>query len=342
MLLSCVLILNVNVAYATTGSTDLSPLNLSSAIVTITVDDYMTDGTWDENWSLSSASLINNTKAWSWVSGEDGEMKVPYIHAMIYNTTGGSYSDIFSHTNMSGYFSGTVMIGSTTKSTLLSALFLNTADCIHITKAAGGDSSDVYWYYRNLGTDYPHVALIASGLYLDTGAEIVAYWTSTSTFRIVVFSPTSPYYVVQVTDLSSGSYTYMSPAFIDTSYYSTATYDQGYQEGLAVGYAQGYQTGYTNGYLAGIHDTVDNAYNSGYQTAYNDLYTPRYDAGYTDGYNAGLMESQAAAYQKGYDAGYADIFASNFKLWIVPAIMGVMLLGGVITIIVRKRRESGG
>lgn len=100
--------------------------------------------------------------------------------------------------------------------------------------------------------------------------------------------------------------------------------DTGYGYGLEDGYDVGYDEGYTDG--------VQEGNSSGYQTGYNN--------GYNEGYGEGILLTEEEAYENGYQKGSTDSFLAGFQKWIVPAIIIVLIGGGVISIIAMKRRDS--
>lgn len=117
---------------------------------------------------------------------------------------------------------------------------------------------------------------------------------------------------------------------------SSATYQSGYNDG----FDEGYQTGTSDGYNSGVNTGYNSGYSQGHEDGYSegasDL-TSAYSDGYISGYSDGL---DADAYQEGYTDGSTSGFLGNFHLWIVPAIIVILVLGGVLTIIAKKRREG--
>lgn len=84
---------------------------------------------------------------------------------------------------------------------------------------------------------------------------------------------------------------------------------------------------YQQGYDEGFDDGVDEGYGYGY------------DVGYDEGFDDGISSTHNEAYQRGYRAGANDSFLSGLQNWIVPAIIVVIILGGFITII-HKRKDG--
>ena len=110
-----------------------------------------------------------------------------------------------------------------------------------------------------------------------------------------------------------------------------AAYNSGCSDGYDVGYDDGYQEGYEKGYDLGDEE----GYNLGYQEGYDD--------GYQEGIN--LKDD----YMKGYNDGFKDgekskiaqnneTFYKSIEKWLVPAIITVIIAGGIVSIIAIKRR----
>ena len=93
----------------------------------------------------------------------------------------------------------------------------------------------------------------------------------------------------------------------------------------------GYDEGFTNGYIVGELDGYAEGLSDGILTGDSVLY----DNGYQDG----LLDN-SAAYEAGYTAGANDSFLGNFDTWIVPAIIVVLLGGGILSIMAIKKREG--
>ncbi|HEY8362396.1 MAG TPA: hypothetical protein VIK77_05875 [Tissierellaceae bacterium] len=111
--------------------------------------------------------------------------------------------------------------------------------------------------------------------------------------------------------------------------------DFGYDEVFNYGYNTGYSFGYDEGY--------DEGYNEGYQTGYDE----GYDLGHDTGYGEGILVGAPEAYERGYSDGQKSKLAENnekfyngIEKWLVPAIIAVILLGGFVSIAVRKRKEE--
>lgn len=111
------------------------------------------------------------------------------------------------------------------------------------------------------------------------------------------------------------------------NYYNNTSWSM-YVEGLTQN-----QTAYDNGYDDGYNDAKE-------QYAYYDNGT--YHDGnyaYDKGYQDGLDSDSQSAYNKGYIDGGNNAFQANLHVWIVPAIIIVIGLGGYLTIARSKRDE---
>ena len=136
-------------------------------------------------------------------------------------------------------------------------------------------------------------------------------------------------------------------------------YGDGYNFGLEQSYWEGHQDGYEHGYLVGYDDGENAGYNAGYDYGYNVGYDEGkeyginfgrehwYSEGYEYGYNAGYDDGENAGYNDGFKAGEKSKIAQNneafyksIEKWLVPAIITVILVGGIVSIIAIKRREE--
>ena len=88
-------------------------------------------------------------------------------------------------------------------------------------------------------------------------------------------------------------------------------------------------------------------YESNYQRGYTDGYDDGYDDGYEIGYDDGILVDESEAYERGFADGQESKLAQNneafyqgIEKWLVPAVIAVILLGGFVSIAVRKRREE--
>lgn len=104
-------------------------------------------------------------------------------------------------------------------------------------------------------------------------------------------------------------------------------------------YHKGYTEGYSEGHTVG--------YNYGYRVGESGGFSRGYEQGYNKGYNEGILVSESEAYEKGYSDGQKSKLAENnekfytgIEKWLVPAVIAVILLGGFVSIAVRKRKEE--
>ena len=132
----------------------------------------------------------------------------------------------------------------------------------------------------------------------------------------------------------------------DEGYYS------GYDKGRVYGYIQGYEEGYEDGegygYQEGHNIGYDKGYNKGLEQSYDVGYNDGYDLGFQEGYNEGINLKDD--YMQGYRDGFKDgekskiaqnneAFYNSIEKWLVPAIITVIIAGGIVSIIAIKRRE---
>ena len=162
-----------------------------------------------------------------------------------------------------------------------------------------------------------------------------------------------------------GGYEYMNvrPLFTENSafYVEYDVYNWGYGDGFVDGRDYGRGIGYQEGRVEG--------WNEGYYKGHDDGYEEGYNRGYDDGYEEGELDGYDEGYQKGYDKGYDDgintngdymqgyndgfkagekskiaqnneAFYKSIEKWLVPAIITVIVLGGIESIIAIKRREQ--
>ena len=83
------------------------------------------------------------------------------------------------------------------------------------------------------------------------------------------------------------------------------------------------------------------------ETAIDNGFTEGFVDGYYVGYNEGVQTGAPEAYQEGFKDGQESKLAQNneafyqgIEKWLVPAIIAVIVLGGFVSIAVRKRREE--
>jgi hypothetical protein len=112
-------------------------------------------------------------------------------------------------------------------------------------------------------------------------------------------------------------------------------YRNGYEAGMKV--AEGlleseYQRGLQNGYASGYDDGLNKGYQNGFDDAYNEIISSdEYTLGYDNGFKAGEKSKIAQNNQS---------FYSNIEKWLVPAIIVVLVVGGIMSISALKRREA--
>ncbi len=112
-------------------------------------------------------------------------------------------------------------------------------------------------------------------------------------------------------------------------------YRNGYEAGMKV--AEGlleseYQRGLQNGYDSGYDDGLNKGYQKGFDDAYNEIIS---DDEYTLGYNNGFRDGEKSKIVKNNEAFYSGI-----EKWLVPAIIVVLVVGGIMSISALKRREQ--
>ena len=112
-------------------------------------------------------------------------------------------------------------------------------------------------------------------------------------------------------------------------------YRNGYEAGMRV--AEGlleseYQRGVQNGFADGYDVGLNKGYQNGFDDAYNEIIS---DDEYTLGYNNGFKDGEKSKIAKNNEAFYGSI-----QKWLVPAIIVVIVLGGIMSISALKRREQ--
>ena len=118
-------------------------------------------------------------------------------------------------------------------------------------------------------------------------------------------------------------------------------YGDGYNFGLEQSYWEGHQDGYEYGYIVGYYDGENAGYVIGYDDGYDDGYQEGYDDGintnndYMLGYNDGFKDGEKSKIAQNNEAFYKSI-----EKWLVPAIITVIIVGGIVSIIAIKRREQ--
>ena len=113
------------------------------------------------------------------------------------------------------------------------------------------------------------------------------------------------------------------------------SYRQGYEDGmrLAEGLLESeYQRGFQNGSASGFQDGLNKGYQKGFDDAYNEIIS---SDEYTLGYDNGFKDGEKSKLAKNNEAFYGSI-----QKWLVPAIITVIVLGGIMSISALKRREQ--
>lgn len=112
-------------------------------------------------------------------------------------------------------------------------------------------------------------------------------------------------------------------------------YRDGYEAGskVAEGLLQSeYQRGLQNGYASGYDAGLNKGYQDGFDDAYDEIIaSDEYTLGYENGFKAG---------EKSRIAQNNQSFYSGIEKWLVPAIIVVIVLGGIMSISALKRREA--
>lgn len=111
-------------------------------------------------------------------------------------------------------------------------------------------------------------------------------------------------------------------------------YREGYEDGirLAEGLLESeYQRGFQNGMQIGFSNGKNTGYQQGFDDAYNEIISSdEYTLGFDNGFKAGEKSRLAQNNQS---------FYSGIEKWLVPAIIAVIVLGGIFSIASIKRRE---
>lgn len=121
----------------------------------------------------------------------------------------------------------------------------------------------------------------------------------------------------------------------DSSNNASRAYQDGYEAGIksAEGLIESeYQRGLQNGYASGYDDGFNKGYQDGFDDAYDEIITTdEYTLGYDNGFKAGEKSKIAQNNQS---------FYSGIEKWLVPAIIVIIVLGGIMSISALKRREA--
>ena len=91
------------------------------------------------------------------------------------------------------------------------------------------------------------------------------------------------------------------------------------EEDLLAEYNRGYDDGYDDGYDVGYDEALENVSTNDYMLGYND--------GFKAGEKSKIVQNNEAFYK-------------SIEKWLVPAIITVIVLGGIVSIIAIKRREQ--
>lgn len=165
------------------------------------------------------------------------------------------------------------------------------------------------------------------GLYIDFdgSTHILDYNTGYSTFEIIRFQYYIPDYTLN--DAYNNGYT---DGYIDgKAAADELKFEQGYIVGYDEGFYDGYDSGNIDGYGEGFEIGRSQGYDEGYYDGINTL--DDYMQGYEDGFKAG---------EKSKIAQNNEAFYNSIEKWLVPAIITVIILGGIVSIIAIKRREQ--
>lgn len=175
---------------------------------------------------------------------------------------------------------------------------------IHRVEMQGPNVFDLYFYIDG------SLTTVASSVFkIDLG-----YDTGYTYFYMTLYGLNQQ--VIDIIDFAYSENTWNLPG------YTEVLINADFQSNQYV-YQQGYNEGYDAGYNAGEYYGYNNGYSNGYDT----------------GYYAGINSTHNEAYQQGYQKGANDSFLSGLQNWIVPAIIVVIILGGFITVI-HKRKDG--
>ncbi len=113
------------------------------------------------------------------------------------------------------------------------------------------------------------------------------------------------------------------------------SYRNGYEDGmrLAEGLLESeYQRGFQNGSEIGYSNGKNEGYQKGFDDAYSEIISSdEYTLGYDDGFKSG---------EKSKIVKNNEAFYSGIQKWLVPAIIVVLVVGGIMSISALKRREQ--
>ncbi len=112
-------------------------------------------------------------------------------------------------------------------------------------------------------------------------------------------------------------------------------YRRGYEDGMRLAEGQlesEYQRGFQNGMQIGFSNGKNTGYQQGFDDAYNEIISSdEYTLGYDNGFKAG---------EKSKIVKNNEAFYSGIQKWLVPAIIVVLVVGGIMSISALKRREQ--
>lgn len=232
------------------------------------------------------------------------------------------------------------------------------------------------WYEIEGGSSdtqyYDLVVEIEPGIYDEINAVIIGEVETLSLYGVIVFqyprSLSSPmdqktitFYPLSGSPIRYDNVDYMAikkftnslELYINNDTYTYQPYDTriegfrmeyiadwDYQDGYNQGYADGYTDGkavanekaYEQGYIEGWNEGFEEGYDRGYNKAYEEIdLNEEYQLGYRDGFKAG---------EKSKIAQNSEAFYKGIEKWLVPAIITVIIVGGIVSIIAIKRREQ--
>lgn len=215
--------------------------------------------------------------------------------------------------------------------------------------------NDVLVYLSSTDTDYYFFLIKTREMFIfkKSDIDLMPYWDLHPVLQVPV-------------PLKSGTLYFYRDAFDD--YYPMSAESIAYQLGYYDAYTnydselqEAYQRGYDNALLY-LEDFRELAVQEGYSQAYNEYfpqiqtqywngYTVGRSQGYDDGYNTAIDSfDEEGIYQTAFDDGYLEgvkdkqeentqSFYDGLQKWLVPAIITVIVLGGIFAFI-RKKGEN--
>ena len=139
--------------------------------------------------------------------------------------------------------------------------------------------------------------------------------------------------------------------FVDSYDYR---YSIGYQRGREIG-DETADRAFSEGYEAGIkyaEGLLESEYQRGFSDGNDEGFIDGYNQGFLDGFDEAYSEIvESDEYELGYNNGFKDgeksklvqnneSFYNGIEKWLVPAIITVIVLGGIVSITAHKRREQ--